>query len=208
MLGLLGICLLAIACINFINLSTARAQRRAKEVAVRKVTGAFRATLIVQFLCEAILMAASAGVISLVLVYLILPFFSVLIGHQLLLNLSNSMLWLSAAAIILGIGFLAGSYPALYISAFKPVKILKVIGVSSHRSILRNLLVVFNSAVRLHSWYRLLLFVSRLLTCKIGMQDIQEIISYIFLLPGRCLKTLKHLRMNLHKAVPPLLLRK
>jgi putative ABC transport system permease protein len=143
MLGLLGICLLAIACINFINLSTARAQRRAKEVAVRKVTGAFRATLIVQFLCEAILMATSAGVISLVLVYLILPFFSVLIGHQLLLNLSNSMLWLSAAAIILGIGFLAGSYPALYISAFKPVKILKGIGVSSHRSILRNLLVVF-----------------------------------------------------------------
>ncbi|MDZ7648673.1 MAG: FtsX-like permease family protein [Cytophagales bacterium] len=143
MLGILGICLLVIACINFINLSTARAQRRSKEVAVRKVTGAFRATLIVQFLCEAILMAVSAGVISLVLVYLMLPFFNVLIGHQLLLDLSNSTLWLSAAAIIFGIGFLAGSYPALYISAFKPVQILKGVGTSSYRSILRNLLVVF-----------------------------------------------------------------
>ncbi len=143
MLGILGICLLAIASINFINLSTARAQRRSKEVAVRKVTGAFRITLIVQFLCEAILMAVSAGAVSLVLVYLILPFFNVLIGNQLILDLSNSTLWLSAAAIIFGIGFLAGSYPALYISAFKPVQILKGLGVSSHRSILRNLLVVF-----------------------------------------------------------------
>jgi len=143
MLGILGVCLLAIASINFINLSTARAQRRSKEVAVRKVTGAFRATLIVQFLCEAILMAASAGVISLVFVYLLLPFFNTLISQQLVLDLGNSTLWLSAAAIIFGIGFLAGSYPALYISAFQPVQILKRIGVSSHRSILRNLLVVF-----------------------------------------------------------------
>lgn len=143
MLGILGVCLLAIASINFINLSTARAQRRSKEVAVRKVTGAFRATLIVQFLCEAILMAASAGVISLVFVYLLLPFFNTLISQQLVLDLGNSTLWLSAAAIIFGIGFLAGSYPALYISAFQPVQILKGIGVSSHRSILRNLLVVF-----------------------------------------------------------------
>lgn len=143
MLGILGVCLLAIASINFINLSTARAQRRSKEVAVRKVTGAFRATLIVQFLCEAILMAASAGVISLVFVYLLLPFFNTLISQQLVLDLGNSTLWLSAAAIIFGIGFLAGSYPALYISAFQPVQILKGIGVSPHRSILRNLLVVF-----------------------------------------------------------------
>lgn len=143
MIGILGVCLLAIACINFINLSTARAQRRSKEVAVRKVTGAFRAMLVVQFLCEAILMAASAGLISLIIVYLVLPFFNILIGQQLILDFSNVTFLLSVTAFILVVGFLAGSYPAIYISAFKPVQILKGLGVSSHRSILRNLLVVF-----------------------------------------------------------------
>lgn len=142
-LGILGTCLLLIACINFINLSTARAQRRAKEVAVRKVTGANRITLVAQFLCEAILLAAGAGAISLAAVYLLLPFFNSLIGQQLVLDLTSTNFWLLALAFVVGAGFLAGSYPALYVSAFRPVQILKGIGSSSYRSVLRTLLVVF-----------------------------------------------------------------
>lgn len=142
-LGVLGVCLLAIACINFINLCTARAQRRSKEVAVRKVTGAFRITIIFQFLCEAIIMSTSAGLLSLLFVYLTLPFFNILIAQQLVLDLSSSTLWLLAIALIVGVGILAGSYPAFYISAFRPVQILKGVGAASSRSLLRSLLVIF-----------------------------------------------------------------
>lgn len=143
MLGILGVGLLVIACINFINLSTARAQRRAKEVAVRKVTGAFRVALISQFLCEAILMASVAGVVSLGAVYVALPFFNTLIDQQLSLDLTDFNFWLMAIAFITGVGFLAGSYPALYISAFRPVQILKGFRSFSYKSMLRTLLVVF-----------------------------------------------------------------
>lgn len=152
MLGILGICLISIACINFINLSTARAQRRSKEVAVRKVTGAIRYSLIVQFLCEAILVAASAAVLSLVVTYFSLPFFNTLIGQQLTLDLSNPIFWFGALGFILVIGLLAGGYPAFYLSSFRPVQILKGMNISSsNRSTLRTLLVVlqFGFAVTL-----------------------------------------------------------
>lgn len=142
-LGMLGIGLLALACINFVNLSTARAQRRAKEVAVRKVTGAFRTALIAQFLCEAILMAVIAGLISLGAVYIILPFFNALIGQQLSLDFTHTGFWLLTVAFVLGSGILAGSYPAFYISAFRPVQILKGFVPHSYRSVVRSLLVVF-----------------------------------------------------------------
>lgn len=151
MLGILGVCLLAIACINFINLSTARAQRRSKEVAVRKVTGAFRMVIAGQFLLEAVVMAAVAGVLSLVAVYLLLPFFNTLIGQTLSVDLANPALWITVLGIILALGLLAGSYPAFYLSAFKPVQILKGTGITFHRSTLRSLLVVlqFGFAVTL-----------------------------------------------------------
>lgn len=148
LLGILGICLLAIACINFINLSTARAQRRSKEVAVRKVTGAFRNSLIGQFLCESMLLAFGAGVLSLLAVYMGLPYFSRLIGSQLVLEFTNLNFWLGGLALIMVVGLLAGSYPALYVSAFKPVKILKGIGVAaSGKSRLRAALVVFQFGI-------------------------------------------------------------
>lgn len=143
MLGLLGICLIVIACINFINLSTARAQRRSKEVAVRKVTGAYRYSLIAQFLCEAILVTTSAAALSLLAAYFTLPFFNSLIGQQLRIDLSNPIFWSGAVGFVLVIGLLAGGYPALYLSSFRPVRILKGMSVSSsHRSSLRTLLVV------------------------------------------------------------------
>ena len=148
LLGILGLCLLVIACINFINLSTARAQRRSKEVAVRKVTGAFRNSLIGQFLCESLLLAFGAGVLSLIAVYIGLPFFSQLIGEHLSLEFSNLNFWIGGFTLIVVVGLLAGSYPALYLSAFRPVKILKGIALSqSGKSTLRSVLVVFQFGI-------------------------------------------------------------
>jgi ABC-type antimicrobial peptide transport system permease subunit len=148
LLGILGLCLLTIACINFINLSTARAQRRSKEVAVRKVTGAFRNSLIGQFLCESLLLSFGAGVLSLVVVYIGLPFFSALINTQLSLEFGNLNFWLGGLALVTLVGLLAGCYPALYLSAFKPVKILKGVALAkSGKSTLRSVLVVFQFGI-------------------------------------------------------------
>ncbi|MBI3219784.1 MAG: ABC transporter permease [Bacteroidetes bacterium] len=152
MLAILGICLIVIACINFINLSTARAQRRAKEVAVRKVSGAFRFSLVAQFLCESILTAAAAGIVSVGIAYLVLPLFSSLVQQPLKLDIANPFVWGIGLTFTILIGVLAGVYPALYISSFKPVKILKGMKLSaSSRSITRNFLVVvqFGFAVML-----------------------------------------------------------
>lgn len=144
MLGILGICLIIIACINFINLSTARAQRRSKEVAVRKVTGAYRRSLVFQFLTEAVLIASGAGLISLLAVYFFLPSFNGIVKQQLTLDFSNITFWAIALAFILIVGFLAGCYPAFYLSSFRPVGILKGGTVSaSGKNTLRTLLVVF-----------------------------------------------------------------
>jgi putative ABC transport system permease protein len=142
MLAILGACLIAIACINFINLSTARAQRRSKEVAVRKVAGAFRYSLVVQFLCESILTALFAGLLSLVAVRLALPFFNNLVGQQLVLDITSLSFWAGGIVFVIVIGLMAGSYPALYVSAFRPMLILKGISSSSGKSLLRSILVV------------------------------------------------------------------
>jgi len=152
MLGVLGVCLLVIACINFINLSTARAQRRSKEVAIRKVAGAFKHSLVFQFLCESILTALAAGFISLVAVHFTLPFFNGLVEQQLTLDFTNINFWIGGILFIVFIGMLAGCYPALYLSAFRPTRILKGMNVtSSSRSTMRTLLVVvqFGFAVTL-----------------------------------------------------------
>jgi putative ABC transport system permease protein len=144
MLGILGVFLIAIACINFINLSTARAQRRSKEVAIRKVAGAFKYSLVAQFLCESILIALVAGLISLVAVYFSLPAFNNLVQQQLSLNLTSINFWIGGFLFIISIGLLAGSYPALFLSSFRPVRILKGMNLTaSNRSLLRTILVVF-----------------------------------------------------------------
>ncbi len=143
MLIILGCMLVAIACINFINLTTARAQKRSKEVAIRKVTGAVRQSLVFQFLCESTLVALFAGIFSLLVVALVLPAFGNMVRQPLELDVSNINFWLGGLVFILALGFLAGSYPALYLSAFHPIRILKGLKVAtSSRSLMRTILVV------------------------------------------------------------------
>lgn len=143
MLGILGVCLIAVACINFINLSTARAQKRAKEVGIRKVTGALRSSLIIQFLCESVVTAGVAGILALIIVYLILPWFNLLINLHLLLEFKEVFFWIAVLSFIAFVGVLAGGYPAFYLSALSPIKVLKGKIISaSHRSWLRQSLVV------------------------------------------------------------------
>jgi ABC-type antimicrobial peptide transport system permease subunit len=125
MLGGLAAIILLIACINFMNLSTARSEKRAKEVGIRKVVGAERRSLILQFIGESVLMALLAGVIALMLVTLVLPYFGNLISTKLAVPWQSPFFWFAAVAFILFTGLLAGSYPAFYLSSFKPIKVLK-----------------------------------------------------------------------------------
>ncbi|MEJ7645587.1 MAG: ABC transporter permease [Chryseolinea sp.] len=144
MLGLLGILLLTIASINFINLSTARAQKRSKEIAIRKVTGAHRRALITQFLSESILISLVAGTLSVCLAYFLLPSFNNIIDQKLTLELNDFKLWGLVIASIFVLGILAGSYPAIYLSSFRPIGILKGSAVAGpNKSALRTSLVVF-----------------------------------------------------------------
>ena len=117
--------ILVIACINFINLSTARSEQRAKEVGIRKVVGAGRFLLIGQFITEAFLTTCIAGSLALIIVQLVLPGFSLLIGTSLRVPYENGEFWLYAFGFLLVTSLLAGSYPAFYLSAFKPVGIFR-----------------------------------------------------------------------------------
>ncbi len=125
MFAVIAAFILLIACINFMNLSTARSEKRAKEVGIRKVVGASKASLIRQFLGESILIALIAGIFALLIVQLSLPSFSVLTDKQLSVDYSSIMFWLVFLGFIVVTGIIAGSYPAFYLSAFKPVKVLK-----------------------------------------------------------------------------------
>jgi ABC-type antimicrobial peptide transport system permease subunit len=125
MLGGLAVIILLIACINFMNLSTARSEKRGKEVGIRKVVGAARRSLIFQFIGESILMAFLAGLIALILVQLAIPYFDTLTEVQLVLPRNSPAFWLAALGFILLTGVMAGSYPAFYLSSFKPVRVLK-----------------------------------------------------------------------------------
>ncbi|MDB4901480.1 MAG: macB 20 [Mucilaginibacter sp.] len=121
----LAIGILIIACINFMNLSTARSERRAKEVGVRKAVGARRFALVQQFMGESLLLAFLALIISLVLIIVLIPFFDDIIHLQLSLPYTNLWAWGAAIGVTVFTGLVAGSYPALFLSSFKPVKVLK-----------------------------------------------------------------------------------
>lgn len=124
-LGTLAGIILLIACINFMNLNTARSEKRAKEVGIRKVVGAAKKSLVIQFISESVLLAALAGVIALVFVQLTLPAFSSFAKVHLVLAYQSPLFWLMAVCFVVFTGILAGSYPAFYLSSFKPVKVLK-----------------------------------------------------------------------------------
>jgi len=124
-LGIIALFILLIACINFMNLSTARSEQRAKEVGIRKVAGAGKALLIGQFITEAFLTACIAGAFALLIVQLVLPSFNTLINTELFVPYSNLYFWLCALCFIVITSLLAGSYPAFYLSSFKPISIFK-----------------------------------------------------------------------------------
>jgi putative ABC transport system permease protein len=122
--SLIAVFILLIACINFMNLSTAKASRRMKEVGIKKVVGARRASLVIQYLMESMLMTFLSMVIALVIVALLLPGFDSITGKQLVWHIDGSLSGI-ILAIVLTTGLIAGSYPAFYLSGFKPIGILK-----------------------------------------------------------------------------------
>ncbi|HXB44163.1 MAG TPA: ABC transporter permease [Puia sp.] len=122
---LIAVFILLIACINFMNMSTARSEKRAKEVGIRKVVGARKESLIGQFIGESILIAFIAGILAIVVVQLCLPAFNLLTKKQLVIEYPNIYFWFSFTGFILLTGIIAGSYPAFFLSSFKPVSILK-----------------------------------------------------------------------------------
>jgi len=124
-MGLIAVLILLIACINFMNLSTAQSARRVKEIGIRKVAGSNKRKIIFQFLGESLLIVFVANIIAMILVELILPGFNNLTGKQLTINYHSTGLYLGLIAIVLFCGLLAGYYPALYLSSLKPLDTMK-----------------------------------------------------------------------------------
>src|SRR5690606_18851101 len=123
--GIIGIFVLFLACINFMNLSTARSEKRAREVGIRKVAGSFRSQLIGQFFSESFLVVCLAFALSMILVQLALPTFNEVAGKNVNVIWSNPWLWLLGFGVIFITAVIAGSYPAFYLSSFSPGKVLK-----------------------------------------------------------------------------------
>lgn len=141
--------ILLIACVNFMNLSTARSSGRAKEVGVRKALGSLKSNLISQFLTESILVSFLSLILALVLVVLVLPYFNHLSGKTMSLHLQQRPgLLLGLLGLALGVGLLAGAYPAFYLSSFKPIKVLKgIMSTGFKTGWLRSILVVFQFSI-------------------------------------------------------------
>jgi putative ABC transport system permease protein len=142
--SLVAIFILCIACINFMNLTTARSVKRAKEIGIRKVVGAVRPALIRQFLGEAVLLAFLSVVLALGVLLLALPGFNQLTGKEIVFPYASASFWLSLLALVLVTGLISGSYPALFLSAFQPIRVLKgTMKFSSATAWFRRGLVVF-----------------------------------------------------------------
>jgi ABC-type antimicrobial peptide transport system permease subunit len=146
--GIIGGFVLILACINFMNLSTARSEKRAKEVGVRKTMGSLRNQLILQFFSESFITVGFATVFSLLIVVLSLPLFNDIAAKVMTVPWANPVLWMTIIGFALIAGLLAGSYPALYLSSFKPVKVLKgTFRAGRFASIPRKVLVVIQFSV-------------------------------------------------------------
>jgi ABC-type antimicrobial peptide transport system permease subunit len=146
--GIIGIFVLLLACINFMNLSTARSEKRAKEVGIRKSIGSMRSQLIGQFFSESLVVALLAFFVALLLVYLSLPMFNEVADKKLSLLIDNPWFWLVGIGFSVLTGLIAGSYPALYLSSFQPVKVLKgTFRVGRFASLPRKILVVLQFTV-------------------------------------------------------------
>ena len=148
--GIIGSFVLLLACINFMNLSTARSEKRAKEVGIRKTIGSLRSQLIAQFLSESVLLAVIALFFALVLAQVSLPFFNGLAAKQMSIPWTSPLFIFAMLSFTIFTGLLAGSYPAFYLSAFKPVKVLKgKLQIGRSASLPRQVLVVLQFTVSL-----------------------------------------------------------
>jgi putative ABC transport system permease protein len=146
--AIVGIFVLFLACINFMNLSTARSEKRSREVGVRKVMGSGRHLLIFQFLSESFLVVLLAFIIGVCLTFIALPFFNTLTEKSIKLPVTNIYFWLLTALFLFMTGLLAGIYPALYLSSFQPIKVLKgSFRMGRFSSYPRKVLVVMQFAV-------------------------------------------------------------
>ena len=142
MFGIIGILVLVIACINFVNLSTARAEKRAREVGVRKSIGSLRRDLILQFLTESLLITFLAFAISMLIVLLVLPSFNILTYSNISIPYTSGIFWCIMIGYVLVTGLLAGSRPAFYLSSFKPIAVLKgTIQLGKRASLPRKIMV-------------------------------------------------------------------
>ncbi len=146
--SIIAVFILLIACINFMNLATARSAKRAKEVGIRKVVGALRSALITQFVGEAVLLTFFSIIIAVILAVLLLHSFNLLTGKQLSIPFSQPTFWFIITGLLLITGFVAGSYPALFLSSLKPVRVLKgSLKFSWREGFFRKALVVFQFAL-------------------------------------------------------------
>jgi len=187
---------LLIACINFMNLSTARSMIRAREIGIRKVVGSNRRNLITQFLGESLLLALIAGFLALLIVELLLPSFNRLSGKILTIDYSNVGILLSFGAIIFFVGIVAGSYPAFYLSAFQPIAVLKgKLLVDLKSSKLRKIFVVVQFALSICFIIGAIIFYDQLNYMKnreVGY-DKDNLISIPMVMPwGTSLKSYKY----------------
>ena len=142
MFTIIGLLVLLIACINFINLTTARSEKRAKEVGIRKAIGSQRKDLVIQFLSEAFLLTSIALVFAIVLAELAFPAFNALTGNNISIPFNNIYFWLIMISCLFVTALLAGSRPAFYLSSFNPVKVLKGTIQAGRSSLSRKVLVV------------------------------------------------------------------
>jgi ABC-type antimicrobial peptide transport system permease subunit len=146
--GVIGIFVLLLACINFMNLATARSEKRAKEVGIRKAIGSLRWQLIKQFFAESYLVVLLSFVFSLILVALLLPLFNDVAGKKIGMPWQSPLFWIFNLVFILFTALLSGSYPALYLSSFQPLKVLKgTFRVGKFASIPRKVLVVIQFTI-------------------------------------------------------------
>ncbi len=146
--GIIGIFVLLLACINFMNLSTARSEKRAREVGIRKALGSVRRQLIVQFYSESLLITVVSFLFALIIAQLCLPFFNDIANKRMSVLWFSPLFWIIGLSFSILTGLVAGSYPALYLSAFKPVKVLKgTFRVGRLASIPRKVLVVAQFSV-------------------------------------------------------------
>ncbi|MEO6302479.1 MAG: ABC transporter permease, partial [Bacteroidia bacterium] len=140
--SIIALVILLIACINFMNLSTARSEKKSKEVGVRKTLGSSKKQLVVQFFCESFLLTFIAFSIALISVYFLLPSFNLFINKDLHLDISKPYFWAGILSVLLFTGVISGSYPAFYLSSFKPIAVLKGINISGRKSILPRRVLV------------------------------------------------------------------